>query len=170
MVARQSCCGYPSEYVSEMSIPHGQPNDEVKGVRERRLRSDAIRAALRCGADAPGLPSPLGWGNCAALRGAVAIRSGRVAPDGPMANSGGRLRGAMASSGGEIPRWLAKNARASVPSSVSAGGTTAETETRKRQQQRRPPFRRLEGWGTRKCKCECKYDGDSKSDGKFHCV
>jgi len=62
-----------------MSTPYGRRNDEVKGGRERRLRGDAIRAALRCGADAPDFPSPVGWGNCAALRGA---------PDGAMANSG----------------------------------------------------------------------------------
>jgi hypothetical protein len=38
-----------------MSTAQGEQDDEVKGVRERRLRSDAIRAALRCGADAPGV-------------------------------------------------------------------------------------------------------------------
>src|ERR1700722_18427035 len=37
----------------------------------------------------------------------------------------------------EVPRRLAKSARASVPSSVSAGGTRAGTETRRRQRRRR---------------------------------
>jgi hypothetical protein len=106
MPAPLSCCGYPNEYVSEMSTPHRQPNDEVKGGRERRLRSDAIRAALRCGADAPGLHHLSGWGNCAALRGAVAIRSGRVAPDGAMANSGG----------GCVAQWRAAEERSLVGS------------------------------------------------------
>jgi len=75
-----------------MSTPRRQ-NDEVKSVRERRLRSDAIRAALRCGADAPGLFSLSGWGNCAAVRGAMAHSgSAGVALHGwdPSLRSGGR--------------------------------------------------------------------------------
>src|ERR1700722_7095702 len=125
MVARQSCCGYPNEYVSEMSTPQGRQNDKVKGGRERRLRSDAFRAALRCGADAPDFPSPVGWGNCAAL----AARSRFVLV---VSRLMARRRTVE-----EVPRWLAKSARASVPSSVSAGGTRAETETRRRQRPRR---------------------------------
>src|ERR1700722_15113628 len=111
MVARQSCCGYPNEYVSEMSTPQGRQNDKVKGGRERRLRSDAIRAALRCGADAPGLPSPVGWGNCAALRDAVTIRSGRVAPDGAAAEGGGK----------PVVYWQKAREPLSLPRSARAG-------------------------------------------------
>ena len=85
----------------------------------------AIRAALRCGADAPDFPSPVGWGNCAAL----AARSRFVLV---VSRLMARRRTVE-----EVPRWLAKSARASVPSSVSAGGTRAETETRRRQRPRR---------------------------------
>src|SRR5579863_6924321 len=68
MPARHSGCGYPNEYVSDMSTAQREHDDEVKGVREGRLRSDAIRAALRCDASAPGYPEVQGQGQKPLLR------------------------------------------------------------------------------------------------------